>query len=138
MSRQGTEFDTQDAIEYTDGTAADEPPAHTVSASDDPLAFGDGETASRTRWGGPLLYVAAGQLVWMVLTAPILGALGLFSLEFYFDVSFIGLLVNKVLFAPSGDVPREWWVVEVLTWAGFAVLLYLVVVRSQELLAAAG
>lgn len=137
MSRQGTEFDTQDAVEYTDGAADDQPHAHAVSASDDPLAFGDGEPASGKRWSGPLLYVAVGQLVWMLLTAVILGGLGLFSLEFYFDVSFIGLLVNKVLFAPSGEVPRQWWIVEVLTWAGFAVLVYLVVVRSQELLAAA-
>lgn len=134
MSRRGTEFDTQDAVEYTDGPADDQP--HAVSASDDRLAFGEDEAASKKHWGGPLLYVAIAQFVWMLLTAGILGALGLFSPEIYFDVSFIGLLVNKVLFAPSGEVPRQWWVVEALTWAGFAVLIYLIVVRAQELLAA--
>lgn len=58
----------------------------------------------------------------MVVTLGIVAAFEMWSLELYFVVSFIGLLVNRVLFAPTGRRPRWWRILDVLTWFGFLVL----------------
>ena len=85
---------------------------------------GDDDTRKRTL----LLY---GQSVWMSLTLTLLVGLELWSLRLYFVVSFIGLLLNRLLFAPARRTERWWRVVSAVTWLCFAGLAYLVVLRVR-------
>lgn len=58
----------------------------------------------------------------MAVASGILALFEMWSLELYFVVSFIGLLVNRVLFAPTDRRPRWWRILTVITWFGFLVL----------------
>ncbi|WP_324661884.1 hypothetical protein [Haloarcula sediminis] len=80
--------------------------------------------------GDPTLLVY-GQALWMAVTLALLFALSLLSLRLYFMVSFIGLLCNRLLFAPRTVTARWWRVVNAITWAGFAVLSYFVYLRIR-------
>lgn len=89
------------------------------------------ETTSPT----PLVYA---QGIWMVGTLAALFALTLLSLRLYFIVSFIGLLVNRLLFAPRERAERWWRVLNAITWVCFAVLTYILYRRVEVAMAAAG
>jgi len=78
--------------------------------------------------GDPSLLVY-GQALWMAVTLAVLFALTLLSARLYFVVSFIGLLCNRVLFAPRAATGRWWRVVNAVTWVCFAVLSYIVYLR---------
>lgn len=78
--------------------------------------------------GDPTLLVY-GQALWMAVTLVMLYALALLSVRLYFLVSFIGLLCNRVLFAPRGVTGRWWQVVNAVTWVCFAVLSYVIYLR---------
>ena len=80
--------------------------------------------------GDPTLLVY-GQTLWMAVTLALLFALSLLSVRLYFVVSFIGLLCNRVLFAPRAATARWWRVVNVITWLCFAVLSYVVYLRIR-------
>ena len=134
MSQSETETGVKRPIDREGRSGDARTPPSEESPTDDRLAWG--ERGEPSRQSNPLLYVTVGQFLWMLVTGAILGGFGLFSAELYFDLSFIGLLVNKVLFAPSKDIPRQWWVIEALTWVGFAILMYLIVLRAQAVLAA--
>ncbi|WP_276251025.1 hypothetical protein [Haloarcula rara] len=106
--------------------AGEESGAERQSPSDDPFgAYGSGGDRDA---GDPTLLVY-GQALWMAVTLAVLFALTLLSARLYFLVSFIGLLCNRVLFAPRGATGRWWRVVNALTWVGFAVLSYIVYLR---------
>ena len=78
--------------------------------------------------GDPALFVY-GQGLWMAVTFALLFALALLSVRLYFLVSFIGLLCNRVLFAPREAAGRWWRVVSAVTWVCFAVLSYIIYLR---------
>lgn len=78
--------------------------------------------------GDPTLLVSA-QLLWMAVTLALLYALALLSARLYFVVSFVGLLCNRVLFAPRGTTGRWWRIVNAATWLCFAVLSYIIYLR---------
>ena len=77
-----------------------------------------------------------GQALWMAVTLAVLYALSLLSGRLYFLVSFIGLLCNRVLFAPRATTSRWWRVANAVTWLCFAGLAYVVYLRVTA--AAAG
>jgi len=85
--------------------------------------------------GDPTLLVY-GQALWMAVTLAVLFALTLLSARLYFVVSFIGLLCNRVLFAPRGATGRWWRVVNAITWVCFAVLTYVLYLRITTALPA--
>lgn len=78
--------------------------------------------------GDSTLFVYS-QALWMAVTLALLVALTLLSVRLYFLVSFIGLLCNRVLFAPRAAVGQWWRVVNAITWLCFAVLSYIVYLR---------
>lgn len=104
------------------------------SPSSDPFAMhgygGDSDA------GDPRLLVY-GQALWMAVTLALLFALTLLSVRLYFVVSFIGLLCNRVLFAPRGASGRWWRVVNAVTWVCFAVLSYIIYLRITATVPAA-
>lgn len=87
--------------------------------------------------GGPTLLVYA-QALWMAATLTVLFALTLLSLRLYFVVSFIGLLVNRLLFAPRTRAERWWRVANAITWLCFAVLTYILYRRVELAMAVSG
>jgi len=87
--------------------------------------------------GDPTL-LAYGQALWMSVTLVLLVALALFSARLYFVVSFIGLLVNRLLFAPRERSGRWWRLTNYLTWLCFAVLSYIVYLRIETAMRATG
>jgi len=78
-----------------------------------------------------LTLLVYGQALWMAVTLVVLFALALLSARLYFVVSFIGLLCNRVLFAPRAAVGRWWRVVNAITWLCFAVLSYNIYLRVR-------
>ena len=98
-----------------------------------PQSRSDGQFATGSRDGdydaGDPTLLLYGQLLWMVVALALLYALALLSAQLYFLVSFIGLLCNRVLFAPRAVAARWWWVVNTITWLCFAVLSYIVYLR---------
>ncbi|WP_139229751.1 hypothetical protein [Halogeometricum limi] len=70
----------------------------------------------------------------MLLVAAVLFTLEMWSPEFYFVVSFLGLLTLRIVLAPTDRVPTWWsrlnWVVR----GGFVVFGYLVLQQLPELL----
>lgn len=72
-----------------------------------------------------------GQSLWMAVTLALLFALTLWSLRLYFVVSFIGLLINRLLFAPARRTHRWWRVVNAITWLCFLALSYLIALRVR-------
>ena len=77
-----------------------------------------------------LTLLVYGQSLWMAVTLPLLFALDLWSLRLYFVVSFFGLLINRLLFAPTRKTQRWWRVVSALTWLCFAWFSYLIYLRT--------
>jgi len=75
-----------------------------------------------------------GQCLWMAVTLALLVALNLWSPRLYFVVSVIGLLVNRLLFAPASKAERWWRVASAITWVCFAGLCYLVFLRMQTVM----
>jgi len=87
-----------------------------------PLSIVGFDAASSDRWGitrrtvpvfqtmksDHLYRFLLTQGVWMLAALAVLVALGLFVLETYFVVSFIGLIVVMQLYAPT-DEPPDWW-----------------------------
>ncbi|SFR67195.1 hypothetical protein SAMN04488124_3332 [Halogeometricum limi] len=77
---------------------------------------------------------AAAQAGVMLLVAAVLFTLEMWSPEFYFVVSFLGLLTLRIVLAPTDRVPTWWsrlnWVVR----GGFVVFGYLVLQQLPELL----
>lgn len=74
----------------------------------------------------------ATQTAWMLLTLVTMVALDRYWTEGYFLVSFIGLLVATLLFAPD-DADAAWWRrVKWVIRAGFLVLAFFVVQRVQD------
>lgn len=92
-----------------------------TGGSDTPVAVG---RASHDDAADPGLLVA-GQLLWMAVTLVALYWLALLSVRLYFLVSFIGLLCNRVLFAPRVAAGRWWRVLNAVTWLCFALLSYI-------------
>jgi len=86
--------------------------------------------------GDPLLLVCA-QALWMAATLAALSALALFSVQLYGLVSVIGLLCNRILFAPRERTARWWRVLNLLTWLCLAWLAAVVSRRAQLAMAAA-
>ena len=84
---------------------------------------------SRTQDAGDRTLLVVGQLLWMAVTLALLFVLELLSTRLYFIVSFIGLLCNRVLFAPRGTTGQWWQVVNAITWLCFAVLSYIIYLR---------
>lgn len=78
----------------------------------------------------PLL-LTGGQVLWMAVTLALLFTLDLFSVRLYFVVSFIGLLINRLLFAPVEGTHRWWRVVNVITWLCFVVLGFVIYSRIE-------
>ena len=74
-----------------------------------------------------------GQSLWMAVTLTLLVSLNLWSLRLYFIVSVIGLLLNRLLFAPASKSERWWRVASAITWVCFAGLCYLVLLRMLAL-----
>jgi|GEM_PF-2156216 hypothetical protein len=72
-----------------------------------------------------------GQSLWMAVTLALLLSLNLWSLRLYIIVSVIGLLINRLLFAPARKTERWWRVASAVTWVCFAGLCYLVFLRMQ-------
>lgn len=98
------------------------------------------EQPSERSWRGDerseLFRTFAGAMAgWMVLICVVLFAVELWSLELYFIVAFHGLLAIRVLFAPTGQVPAWWRVLDYLVYAGFLLFGYFIV-RRAGLLAA--
>ncbi|WP_262176618.1 hypothetical protein [Haloarcula laminariae] len=104
-------------------------------------ASGDGQSASDGRFathssggdrdGGGPTRLLCGQALWMGVTLWLLFALSLLSEHLYFLVSFIGLLCNRVVFAPR-DGPARWWrALNVVTWLCFGVLSYILYLRIR-------
>lgn len=87
-----------------------------------------GYTGGNRDPGDPALLVY-GQILWMAVTLAVLYGLGLLSVRLYFVVSFIGLLCNRILFAPRDSTGRWWQVVNAITWLCFAVLSYIIYLR---------
>ncbi|MBX0285627.1 hypothetical protein [Haloarcula salinisoli] len=85
--------------------------------------------------GRKLTLLVYGQSLWMAVTLTLLFVLGLWSLRLYFVVSFIGLLINRLLFAPTRRSQRWWRVVSALTWLCFLGLSYLISLRMQAAVA---
>jgi hypothetical protein len=85
---------------------------------------------------GPALLVY-GQALWMAVTLALLFALTLLSARLYFLVSFIGLLINRLLFAPRERAGRWWRITNAITWLCFAVLAYVIYLRVQVAMAMA-
>jgi len=79
----------------------------------------------------PLTFVTA-QVLWMSIANIVLGLMGRWSLKTYFVVSFIGLLVNRVLFTPPRTT-RWWGFVRLTTWLGFVVFSYVFYLRLESL-----
>lgn len=115
------------ASDHLDGTSM-------ASAPDD--VFGSQQRPPRAV-SDPALFVYA-QAFWMAVTLALLTALSALSARLYFVVSFIGLLLNRLLFAPRERVGRWWHVVSVVTWLCFAVLGYLIYLRVEVAMAATG
>lgn len=86
---------------------------------------------------GPLPLVT-GQIVWMTVVLALLFLLELWSARLYFVVSFIGLLINRLMFAPVKRGRRWWRITNILVWIGFGILTYLIYLRVQVLLLASG
>jgi hypothetical protein len=70
------------------------------------------------------------QAVWMAVGFALLLVLDLFSVQSFYMLSFIGLLVVSQLFAPVNDT-RPWWTwVRWSIWVGLLVLGVVIVQRS--------
>ncbi|MDS0299663.1 hypothetical protein NDI76_13015 [Halogeometricum sp. S1BR25-6] len=94
-------------------------------------------TPQRQQWsdGGERFRIfAVAQAAMMILLGVALFALEMWTPEFYFVVSFLGLLVVRTLLAPTDRIPVWWsrlnWVVR----AGFVVFGYLVLRQLPVLL----
>ncbi|MFB6223473.1 MAG: hypothetical protein ABEH86_07350 [Haloarcula sp.] len=98
--------------------------------------FGQGSDDDKSQ-DGPLPLVK-GQIIWMAVMLGLLFLLELWSARLYFVVSFIGLLINRLLFAPVRRGLRWWRITNILIWIGFGVLSYLIYLRVQVLLLASG
>lgn len=72
-------------------------------------------------WKHPLL----AQSAWMIISLAGLLVLGLFRVESYFLVSFIGLLSVMLLFVPVGSRPKWWAGLRMVAFACFLVFLYI-------------
>jgi len=81
--------------------------------------------------GRKLTLLVYSQSLWMAVTLALLFALGLWSLRLYFVVSFIGLLINRLLFAPARKTQRWWRVVSAITWLCFLGFSYLISLRIR-------
>ena len=77
-----------------------------------------------------LTLLVYGQSLWMAVTLTLLFTLNLWSPRLYFVVSFIGLLINRLLFAPARKTQRWWRVVSAITWLCFAWFSYLIYLRT--------
>lgn len=78
-----------------------------------------------------LVSLVRGQVLWMVVAFVLLVALEMWSLRLYFIVSFIGLLTNRLLFAPEERERRWWRLLRLVVFAGFLVFAYVVYLRVQ-------
>lgn len=107
----------------------------TTAQSDESFAVRTDSTHEGT--GDPTLFAYA-QTLWMLVTLVLLVALALLSARLYFVVSFIGLLVNRLLFAPRERTGRWWRLTNYVTWLCFAVLSYLVYLRVETAMRATG
>ena len=94
-------------------------------------------TRQRQQWsdGADRLRIfAVAQTAAMVLIAAVLFVLEMWTPELYFVISFLGLLVLRIVLAPTDRIPTWWsrlnWVVR----AGFVVFAYLVLQQLPELL----
>jgi membrane protein implicated in regulation of membrane protease activity len=85
--------------------------------------------ATRRRWR-----FIHGQVAWMLATILCLSLLGSLSLELFFVVSLIGLLVVVELTAPFNVTPRWRARLKWIILLGLAVFAYIVVRRILEIL----
>lgn len=76
--------------------------------------------------------VAATQGGWMLLVLVGTLLLGLFSVQLFFMLSFIGLLAVTQLYHPVEEPPKWWKWLHPLIWACFVVFGYLVYLRVTE------
>jgi asparagine N-glycosylation enzyme membrane subunit Stt3 len=74
------------------------------------------------------------QALWMVILFSVLQFLGLFSLEQYFVLSYVGFVVGVGLFAPAEPTPRWWRSVQVVLLMGFLGLCYLVFQTATDVI----
>jgi len=76
--------------------------------------------------------LVAAQTGWMGVALVVLFLFDMWALDLYFILSFNGLLVARVLLAPTHGVPNWWRRLNWLVYLGFGVLLYLIVQRFVQ------
>lgn len=79
-----------------------------------------------------LLLLLAGQVVWMAVPWVVFGSVTLWTFEVYYVVSFVGLLVMRVLAAPEDETLRWWTALDWVVRVGFVVLAYIVYTQVLE------
>lgn len=70
--------------------------------------------------------VATTQTIWMLFVLGATLLLGLFSVEAFFTLSFVGLLAVTQLYHPTGESPGWWRWLRLLTGICFLVFGYVV------------
>ena len=73
--------------------------------------------------------IVTGSVTWVGLALVTLLTLGEFNIEFFYIVSYIGLLVVSQLYAPVETIPDWWKRLRVVHAAGFVVFGYVVAQR---------
>ncbi|MFC6721152.1 hypothetical protein [Halobacteriaceae bacterium SHR40] len=72
------------------------------------------------------------QGVWMLAAVLTLFFFGLYTVENYFIVSFIGLLIVLQVYAPTGEPPAWWSLVRLVTLAGYIIFGWIMYERINE------
>lgn len=92
----------------------------------------DASYEQHPQFGVRLLAVV--QITWMTVVLALSWALGMFSFETYYILSYLGLVVGAALFAPVESTPRWWRSVQWLIRLGFLGLVYFIATRVNDVI----
>lgn len=74
------------------------------------------------------------QIVWMAVGFATFQLLGAFTVEAYLIVSYFGLVLATLVFAPAERSTQSWRGIKWLVRAGFLVLGYFVAMRALDVI----